>query len=136
MTSTVVYTICELHPVKQMTTLDNTQGATGSICKDSTGNLYIKHGGTWQAIATVSATPTETPLAITVQTQGGAVSRSLNESNGVVTLAATDTIVSNNGAVTLKNHSGTVSSGNAGLNSAGSVANVAAGALSAVTAGA
>ena len=133
----MVYTLMEMHPVGSMATLDNTKGADTQIARDSaTGNLYIKHGGAWQQIQMGGSTPTPVGLSVTVQTQGGGVQRSLTEANGVVTLAATDTILSNNAAVTLKNHSGTVSSGNVGLNSAGSIANVASGALSAVTAGA
>lgn len=134
-----MFMICELHKVGSMTSLDNTKGSEGQIVEDnSTGNLYIKHAGTWQQIATPSATGKQqaVSLAIAVKNSAGGITRNLTETNGVVTLAATDTIVANGDAAVLKNHSGTVSSGNAGLNSAGSVANVAAGVLGAVTAGA
>lgn len=108
-----MYMLCELHRVGSMATLDNTKGAVGQIVEDhATGNLYIKHGGVWQQITT-----------------NGAL-------GGNAAQAAATAVITNGQAVTLKNHVGAVSSGNANLNSAGSVANCAAGVLTAVTAGA
>jgi len=133
----MMYMLMDLREVGSMPNLDNTKGSNGQIARDSvTGNLYVKRAAGWTEIQAGGAMPTEVGLSLTVQTQGGGVQRTLTEVGGVVTLAGTDTILSNNGAVVLKNHAGTVSSGVSGLNSAGTVANVASGALTAVTAGA
>jgi hypothetical protein len=133
-----MFMICELREVNFMATLDNTKGATGQIARDSaTGNLYMKHGGTWQQITTpgIGGTAVETSLAITVKNSAGTVSRSLTETNGIVNLASTDAIVSQGNTVTLNKSTGVASSGNATLNSPATV-NVASGAVSNVQASA
>lgn len=90
-----MYMLCELHRVGQMATLDNTKGSVGQIAEDpATGNLYIKHGGSWQQITT-----------------NGAL-------GGNSAQAANTAVVANGQTLTLKKSDGTTTSvGNAGLNS-------------------
>jgi hypothetical protein len=111
---------------------DNTIGENGDVGRDDSGNVYVKVNGTWELYSNVTGGYTG---PITVENSAGSVTRSLNAVNGVVNLAATDAIVANGSSLVLENHSGTVSSGNAGLNSP-AVANVAAGVVSSVQAGA
>lgn len=134
MSNTPTYMLCQLQNVGSMTTLDNTKGSSGQIAmRDSDGSIYIKHGGAWQQIWNGSA---EVGLAITVKNSSGSISRSLTESNGVVNLAATDTIVANGDSPVLKKSDGaTTSTGNAGLNSPASAV-VSAGVLQNVKASA
>ncbi|ETP64859.1 hypothetical protein BDSB_05485 [Burkholderia dolosa PC543] len=73
--------------------------------------------------------------AVTVRNSAGTVTRNLTATNGVVTLAATDAIVTNGDTATLQKSDGTTSSGNATLNSP-ATAIVSAGALTAVKAAA
>lgn len=116
------------------TTPDNTIGKVGDIGRDSvTGNVYVKQTGGW--VLAASAVVANYSGPITVQNSAGSVTRSLTAVNGVVSLAATDAIVANGASIPLQNSSGTVSSGNAGLNSP-ATATVAAGVVSAVKASA
>jgi hypothetical protein len=131
-----MFMLMEMHAIGSMATLDNTKGSDSQIARDSTnGDLYIKHGSAWQKVQAGGSTPTPVGLAITVKNSSGSKTRSLTETNGIVTLAATDAIVANADSLVLNNHSGTVSSGNAGLNSP-AVANVAAGVVTNVQAAA
>jgi hypothetical protein len=133
----MMFMLMEMHPVGAAPALSAGVGGLDQIARDSSnGDMYVKRSTGWAKFIAGNGTEQGLNDNITVQTQGGGVSRSLQAVNGVVTLAGTDTILSNNGAVVLKNHAGTVSSGNSGLNSSGSVANVASGVLTAVTAGA
>jgi hypothetical protein len=101
-----MYMICELRKVAGMATLDNTKGSVGQICEDNTtGNLYVKHGGIWQQLTTNGA-------------QGGNSAQ-----------AANTAVVANGASLVLKKSDGTTTSaGNAGLNSP-ATAVVAAGAV-------
>lgn len=131
-----MFMLMDLHPSAGYPTLDNTKGSDSQVMRDSTnGDIYIKHGGTWQKTQSGGATPTPVGLAITVKNSAGGVTRNLTEANGTVTLAATDAIVSNAASLVLNNHSGVVSSGNAGLNSP-AIATVAGGLVTNVVAGA
>lgn len=108
-----MFMLCELREVDSMASLDNTKGAIGQIAKDSaTGNLYMKHGGTWQQITANGA-------------QGGNAAIHGNAA-----------VVTNGASLVLKKSDGTTTSvGNAGLNSP-ATAVVAAGAVTSVKASA
>lgn len=120
-------------------TLTNAVGYVGQEAIDqSTGDLYVKLGSGWQKIVDgATGNPVNPPVSgsITVQNSAGTVTRALTATNGVVSLAATDAIVTNGGTLVLQNSSGSTSTGNAGLNSP-ATATVAAGVVSAVKASA
>lgn len=133
-----MFMIMEMHPAGSMSTLDATKvDASRHVVRDSSnGDLYIKHGGSLQKVISGGTSPAEVSLPITVKNSAGSVTRSLTEVNGIVTLAATDALVSNGNTVTLKKSDGTTTSvGNAGLNSPATVV-VSAGAVSQVNAAA
>lgn len=119
--------------------LSGTVGYVGQEAIDqTTGDIYVKLGSGWQKIVDgATGNPVNPPLtgAVTVQNSSGSVTRALTATNGVVTLAATDAIVTNGGTLVLQNSSGATSTGNAGLNSP-ATATVAAGVVSAVKASA
>lgn len=103
-------------------------GADGDLTIDPmTLVVYKKTAGAWAALAPSGS--------VTVQNSAGTVTRNLTATNGVVTLAATDAIVTNGNTMTLQKSDGTTSSGNATLNSP-ATAIVSAGALTAVKAAA
>lgn len=115
----MAFVIVETHAVGSMASLDNTRGHIGQLARnDANGDLYIKRASGWVQVVVGGTTPTEKGLAITVKNSAGNVTRVLTESNGAVTLAATDAIVANNDSLVLKKSDGTTTSvGNATLNS-------------------
>jgi len=119
--------------------LTNQIGLTGQLARDDqTLGLYINldAGQGWTQIIDDDGTPLGISglSEVTVQNAAGTIQRtSLPITAGVVTLAATDTIVASGDSVVLNNSTGTVSSGNDGLNSP-ATAVVVNGGLASVTA--
>lgn len=139
----MAFRICNLVPHHQVAALDNTKGDLGRgnvIAIDDAGSLWLKRASGWVQITQGGASPAEVsvPVAgsVTIKNSAGTTLRTLTAAAGVVTLAATDTIVGNGDSIVLKKSDGTTtSSGNATLNSP-ATAVVAAGVLSNVRASA
>ncbi|VVE54514.1 hypothetical protein [Pandoraea anhela] len=125
-------------PLSAVAALNANVGAPGQTAvDDQTSDVYVKLTTGWVKVRDGSGNgvPVAINGPVTVQNSAGTVTRSLTATNGVVSLAATDAIVTNGASLVLQNSSGTTSSGNAGLNSP-AVATVSAGVVSAVKASA
>lgn len=125
-------------PVQHATALSPSIGYTGQTAVDqSNGNIWVKLPNGWAQVRDGHEVDqvVQTAGAVTLKNSSGTITRSLTAVNGVVTLAATDTIVANGDSIPLQKSTGVVSSGNATLNSP-ATAIVSAGVASAVKAGA
>lgn len=123
-------------PVASAIALTNDLGYAGQTAIDeSNGDVYSKLSGAWTKVADGSGNPVAPPVAgaVTVRNSSGSITRALTAVAGVVTLAATDTILANGASVVLQTSAGATSVGNATLNSP-AAATVAAGVVSAVKA--
>jgi len=139
----MAFRLCNLVPTHQVAALDNTKGDLGRgniLAMDDNGSLWLKRSTGWVQITQGGSSPSEVavPVAgsVTIKNSAGTTLRTLTAAAGVVTLAATDTIVGNGDSIVLKKSDGTTTSaGNATLNSP-ATAVVAAGVLSNVRASA
>lgn len=125
-------------PLSAVAALTGAVGAPGQTAiDDQTGDVYVKLSTGWAKVRDGAGNAVNVPVsgAVTVQNSAGSVTRNLTATNGIVTMAATDAIVTNGNSVALQNSSGAISAGNAGLNSP-ATAIVAAGVVSAVKASA
>jgi hypothetical protein len=133
-----MFLLMQLVPMDSVATLTSAVGHHSQIAVDqSTGDRWMNTTGTWQKVRNGNETPVTPPLAgsVTVRNSSGSITRALTAVAGVVTLAATDTIVANGNTAILQTSAGTTSSTTATLNSP-ATATVAAGVLTAVKASA
>jgi hypothetical protein len=133
-----MFILQQLVPMDAVPALTGAIGHHSQIAVDqSTGDRWMNFSGTWSKIRNGNETPVTPPLAgaVTVRNSSGSITRSLTAVAGVVTLAATDTIVANGNTAILQTSAGTTSSSTATLNSP-ATATVAAGVLTAVKASA
>jgi hypothetical protein len=133
-----MFALMQLVPIDSVAALSGAVGHHSQIAVDqSNGDRYMNTSGTWNKIRNGNETPVTPPLAgpVTVRNSSGSITRALTAVAGVVTLAATDTIVANGNTAILQTSAGTTSSTTATLNSP-ATATVSAGVLTAVKASA
>lgn len=133
-----MFTLMQLVPINAVAALSGSIGHHSQVAIDqSTGDTYINFTGTWSKVRNSNETPVTPPLAgpVTVRNSSGSITRALTAVAGVVTLAATDTIVANGNTAVLQTSAGATSSTTATLNSPATVT-VAAGVMTAVKASA
>lgn len=133
-----MFLLMQLVPMDAVSALSGAVGHHSQIAVDqSTGDRWMNSSGTWQKVRNGNETPVTPPLAgaVTVRNSSGSITRSLTAVAGVVTLAATDTIVANGASIVLQTSAGTTSAATPTLNSP-AVATVAAGVVTAVKASA
>lgn len=139
MASDNVFTVKRTLNVRVVTALNAGVGEVGDIADETSGtgttsgNRWIKTASGWQQITgTGSGLPTG---SITIKNSAGTTLRTVTATNGVASLAATDTIVGNGNTVPLQNSSGAAAPANAGMNTPVTLT-IAAGVLTAAKASA
>lgn len=139
MTTTLQYTLKEGRAVLVVTALTAAVGQDGDIADETTGtgttkgNRWIKVGTVWQQMTGPGGNVANGSVAI--KNSAGTTLRTISAVNGVITLAATDTIIGTGASIPLNTSAGVLSSGSATRNSP-AIITVAAGVATVATASA